>query len=226
MKQTTIRYLTLHRVSKEDVLLKVCKKLNISQEDIQIQLEAKRGVYVGFLDEQEIRVKVTTVWAMILLLLLAVFIGIGTYWYTSLDKTNRGPLVDESLLPDAGTDVVNMTEQELMDLMQQAADKDYFQLKMNTVVTFPSGKDYGEVQIVNPPNNTNPMTVEIYLKGTNEKVYSSGGILPKQYISKGKLQKSLKKGTYEALGVVRIYDENTKKEVSTTEVVMQVVVEN
>lgn len=224
MKKKTIRYLTLRNVSKEDVLVKLCKKMKISREDIQIDIHVKKGTYIGTIGDQQIIVKLTTLWVA-LLLLLAISVAGGTTWFLSMDKIKRSPLVDSSLLPDTGADVVNMSDKELQDLMQNAADKEYFQLKMNTVATFPSGSDYGEIQILNPPNNTNPIAIEIYLKDTNKRIYSSGGILPKQYIAKGKLEIPLKQGTYEALGVVRIYDETTKKEVSTTEVIMQVVVE-
>lgn len=225
MKKVTLRYITLYGVDSDTILATLYRKLEVQKESVQIDIEAKRGTYLGRIGERDLQVKIQTLWPIVALVLI-VLLSVGTYWFVSQDTGGNSPLVDTSILPEAGADVANMSEQELMDAMQQAADKEYFQLKMNSVATFPSSDAYGEIQIVNPPNNTNPMAVEIYLKENNEKVYQSGGILPKQYVSKGKLDVTLNKGTYDAIGVIRIYDENTKKEVSTTEVVMQIVVEN
>lgn len=112
-------------------------------------------------------------------------------------------LIDNELIKE-------MNGEEMKRFLQEKADKNYFRLSMDTVMRFTDSDSLGKVNIQNSPTNQYSLQVITYLKGEQKKVYDSGLIKPKQYVTEGKLMKSLDKGSYETISTVKYLDSSGK----------------
>ncbi|MCL2324665.1 MAG: hypothetical protein FWC48_03745, partial [Actinomycetia bacterium] len=141
--------------------------------------------------------------ALIVLVLLALALILHQCGYYQLPWEKRGQVLAGDLFPGQGADVddghlKNMTPDQIREQMQKVADASQFSFKINARPKFENGTAKGDLAIENPRYNVYPMTVEIFLDDTNEKIYDSGGLLPDQHITSAKLLKVLKAGTYKA----------------------------
>ncbi|MDL2224828.1 hypothetical protein LJC20_01255 [Eubacteriales bacterium OttesenSCG-928-M02] len=154
---------------------------------------------------------------LILLLLLFVAAGIGIAGYfAGWFRKDPGPVVAGELFPDTGADaedghLPDMTEEQIKQQMQREADATKFSFKINAQPVFADGNSPGTLRIENPNHNKYPFVVDIYLDGSGEKVYASGGILPNHHINTAKLIKALQKGSHKAKAIISIYDPDTQK---------------
>ncbi|MCL2332065.1 MAG: hypothetical protein FWC54_01065 [Actinomycetia bacterium] len=151
--------------------------------------------------------------AALALLLLA--LALHQCGYYKLPWEKRGSMVAGDLFPGKGADVddghlKDMTPEEIKAQMQKVADASQFSFKINARPKFENGAAKGNLGIENPRYNVYPMTVEIFLDDTDEKIYDSGGLLPDQHINDAKLLKVLKAGTYKATAVLNAFDPDTK----------------
>ncbi|MDR1299853.1 MAG: hypothetical protein LBJ84_06355 [Oscillospiraceae bacterium] len=105
----------------------------------------------------------------------------------------------------------DMTPEQIMEQMQKAADAAYFSFKINARPIFEDGMSKGNLGIENPSYNIYPMVVQIFLDGTNELIYDSGGILPDQHIDNAELATALAAGTYNATAYLNAYDPGTQE---------------
>ncbi len=149
--------------------------------------------------------------AVVILLLLKQCTGMSSV----LIKDPPAPIVAGDLFPAQGAGVSNgalggMTSEQIMEQMQKIADASQFSFKINSAPRFKDGKSEGDFWIENPKYNVYPMVVQIFLDDTQELVFDSGGILPNQNISFGKLLKELPKGNYQATAYLNAYDPDTK----------------
>lgn len=112
-------------------------------------------------------------------------------------------LIDNELIKE-------MNGEEMKRFLQEKADKNYFRLSMDTVMRFTDSDSLGKVNIQNSPTNQYSLQVITYLKDEQKKVYDSGLIKPKQYVTEGKLMKSLDKGSYETISTVKYLDSSGK----------------
>lgn len=118
-----------------------------------------------------------------------------------------------------------ITNKSIKDIMHgtQKLPKTQISMKINSAVTFENAKSSGLVNIENKENNNYDMVIEIYLKNTNEKVYTSKKIQPGEKIEKIKLSKELNKGTYKAIAYFKAYDDDSNyKGKSGAEIVINV----
>jgi hypothetical protein len=125
------------------------------------------------------------------------------------------PIVAGDLFPGQGGaedgHLSNMTPEQIKEQMQKAADAAYFSFKINARPVFEDGKAKGNLGIENPSYNIYPMVVQIFLDGTNELIYDSGGILPDQHIDNAALSAVLEAGSYNATAYLNAYDPDTNE---------------
>ena len=132
-------------------------------------------------------------------------------WLVASPQSDR--IVAGDIFPGSGDAVrghlPTMTEEEIIKQMQREADRSVFSFKINSRPVFKDGGSEGTLLIENPNHNIYPFVVEIFLNETQEKIYSSGGILPNHHISEAKLMKVLPQGVHEATAYIYAYDPET-----------------
>lgn len=156
------------------------------------------------------------------ILLMAVMI-VGSLFIWQQSQLPKENILPAALAPEM-KDAKEIDKEELMKRMQKKVDEGYVNLQMNTEVIFNQGDGFGTIQAVNPEENQTVIAFDIFLADSDEILYSSGSISPGQYINKGKLNRTLKKGTYEAYAAVKMFDEETQKELNASKVVLSIVV--
>lgn len=159
-------------------------------------------------------------WAILLLTLL-LLLG-GFILYRTLYKSPE--LVMTETVED-GQYVKDMNGDSIKKYLQEKADKNYIHLQISPTMIFKKSTEVGHVAIKNSPKNKYSVRVTTFIKGETEKIYDSGLIAPKQYVSEGRLLKKLKSGVYDTESRVKYYDES-KKVVGQSNVVGQLSVEN
>lgn len=120
-----------------------------------------------------------------------------------------------------------MTQDEILNAMQERADASRISIQINSRPYFEDGSSEGSLYIVNPVKNAFHMTVEIRLDDTDEVIYQSGLLAPNQFIDNDKLTKVLKKGEHNATAYLHAYDsEETDKRVNTATASLVITVKN
>ena len=89
---------------------------------------------------------------------------------------------------------------------QRKVDDATVRIQLAARPRFDDGDAEGELMIINAPENTCILRVEIRLKDTNQLVYDSGMLPPNTYIEQDKLAVRLDKGEYPAIATVYTYD--------------------
>jgi hypothetical protein len=103
--------------------------------------------------------------------------------------------------------IKEMSEDELLRFLQEKADGDYIRLRLDTTMHFSTDEEIGAVNIQNPPSNEYAIEVVTYIEGEDQKIYDSGVIQPRHYVSEGKLLRDVSEGSYKTVSTVRFYDE-------------------
>lgn len=80
-------------------------------------------------------------------------------------------------------------------------------IKINSVISLEDSLKKGKFGIENKSNNVYDFIVKIYLKDSNELIYTSPKLKPGEKIDEAKLDKKIEKGTYEAIAYFEAYDE-------------------
>lgn len=168
----------------------------------------------------------------ILILLLLIAIVLLVLKQCGVFDKQPTPIVAGDLLPGAGDaedgTLSNMSDDDIREQMQKAADEAYFSFKINTIWEFEDRKGEAAVGIENPNYNVYPMVVQVFLgkDGAGELIYDSGAIMPDQHIDNAKLTKVLKTGTYEALAYLNAYDPDTKENIFKSTAELSIVIKN
>lgn len=139
----------------------------------------------------------------IVVLLLLVSICSGLFLF---QQAYRSPKLVIGNDLGANEFVKDMNGEDLKRYLQEKADKNYFRLSMDTVMRFADSESLGTVNIQNAPNNQYSLQVVTYLSEGEKKIYDSGLIKPKQFVSEGKLLRKLAKGNYETISKVKYFD--------------------
>lgn len=222
--------------TKEELIIAI-KKADTTIEDIKdfdfevatnhapLLIEVKRKNSEQF---QVISVEKHTVKKWLPIILLTILIcSLGFYlWNMNTQKALVQPgIIPSDLAPDI-KDAKKIDKNELIKKMQSVVDDGYFNLQMDTELIFNSSKESGKIQIINPEQNKSIIAVDVFLQDEDELLYESGSIYPGQYVNKGKLLKELAKGEYQAYAKAKIYDQETKKEQTTSIVNLTLQVKN
>ncbi|MBO0461414.1 MULTISPECIES: hypothetical protein [Enterococcus] len=147
---------------------------------------------------------------IILVLLLLLIVGWLAYQHFFPEKPEPVTLVSGEFLPD-GKDAQRISEDELAELAQTAADRSKFNLMISPEATFNHRTLQGELMIKNPLENGHPINVEIRKKSNDELVYTSGAIQPGYEIKEVTLEQSLEKGEHPSVAMFSLYDPDTNQ---------------
>ena len=98
---------------------------------------------------------------------------------------------------------------ELSEIMQEVADASQVSMQVNTVMDFETPTSHGNVGIINPPENIYPIAVDFILDETGEVIFTSGGLLPNEFISSARLDVELPVGVHQATAIFNAYDSET-----------------
>ncbi|WP_181055307.1 hypothetical protein [Enterococcus mundtii] len=147
---------------------------------------------------------------IIFILLLLIIAGWLLYRHFSQETPEPVTLVSGEFLPD-GKDAQRISEEELSELAQTAADRSKFNLMISPEATFDHRTLQGELMIKNPLENGHPINVEIRKKSNDELVYTSGAIQPGYEIKEVTLEQSLEKGEHPSVAMFSLYDPDTNQ---------------
>ncbi len=161
---------------------------------------------------------------IILLLLLIILYLLGFFREPTITAIQAGDAFPGQT--DAEEGLLPMSDEELLEQMQQEADESYFSFKINSQPVFSDGSSAGTLGIENPNYNVYPMVVQITLDSTGEIIYDSGGIMPGQHIAEAKLATTLSKGEYEATATLYAYDPDTLICQGQSQAVLNITIEN
>lgn len=156
-------------------------------------------------------------------LLLAVTITV-CYFIFSKNQDNKTDLkyddnATTGFLP--GTDI-NKKKEELQNML----DRSMIAFSINTSPVFLDGASEGNLLIENPGNNAKLLRISILMDGTNQEIYSSDYLKPGTYIESARLDKVLKKGTYDATAYFLAYEEETGEYIGQTGAQIAITVQN
>ena len=94
-------------------------------------------------------------------------------------------------------------------------DRNAFFYLLNSEVVFDKPAASGNVMIENTTGNLYNMEVAFTLEESGEEIYRSALLEPGQYVASDKLDVLLKKGDYDALATIGVYDPDTGDLVET-----------
>lgn len=224
-KTKTLTLAKKHLQQKDTLISEVTKRLgsNYQLKDFTYSTGMKQFAIPALYQKQQtvIIVKQSSPLKPFLIGLLLMLSLAGGFALWQKNQHSRGNMLPESLAPDL-KDAKDIDKAELMKRMQKEVDEGYVNLQINTQLIFNKGDEYGTIQAVNPEANKSIISFDVFLDDTDELLYSSGSILPGQYINKGKLTRALAKGTYKGYAYVKMFDETTKKEQNASKVTMAI----
>ncbi len=97
---------------------------------------------------------------------------------------------------------------QIMEDMDNQVQEGYFETYMNTDWTFPDGtSETTDAILGNSPNNKKPIRCEVMLADTEEVIYSTGVLPVGAELPPFKLDVDLDAGTYDAVCMVYLLDE-------------------
>ncbi len=97
---------------------------------------------------------------------------------------------------------------QIMEDMDNQVQEGYFETYMNTEWTFPDGSSETTNAVLgNSPNNKKPIRCEVMLADTEEVIYSTGVLPVGAELPPFKLDVDLDAGTYDAVCMVYLLDE-------------------
>ncbi len=97
---------------------------------------------------------------------------------------------------------------QIMEDMENQVQEGYFETYMNTDWTFPDGSSETTNAVLgNSPNNKKPIRCEVMLEDTEEVIYSTGVLPVGAELPPFKLDVDLDAGTYDAVCMVYLLDE-------------------
>ena len=112
------------------------------------------------------------------------------------------------------------TRDERLKQMQESSEQSRITLIINTTPYVSLSKKGRPVnwQIENRKENGSPFTVAVTLDESGRTVLETGLIEPGQYIGQKPLEDELEPGIYPCTAVLHIYDQESKKEINTTQI--------
>lgn len=159
------------------------------------------------------------VFGALLLLLLAVAVYCYLFFkYTEDDLAYEDNAIT-GILP--GVDIDERRKE-----LQKIVDRSMIAFSVNTSPVFLNGTSKGNLLIENPGNNGKLLKASITIDETEEEVYATKYLKPGTYIESAKLDKVLKKGTYDATVHISAYDEYTAEYIGQTGAQIVITVQN
>ncbi len=119
------------------------------------------------------------------------------------------PLFD--LTPDQNVSDIDSerSQEEILDELNKKVAEGMINISMNLNPVFESGKEKGNLNIVNSDINRHPQVVEIYRDENEEMIYRSGLIPVGSQVKTAKLSSDLAAGTYKCTAYFNSIDEKT-----------------
>lgn len=157
--------------------------------------------------------------AMILLTGMLVLVIAGVLWLNKEDSRIR---IEEN--QEEGS-LEGLSQKEIEELMNQKVEEGSLAISINREPRFRNGRSKGTLRIENPANNRYLMIVKIYLEGSKEKIYESGGIKPGNKLEYDYLDVELSKGRYEVIAEFEAYEVESQEYVGKAASKLEIVIE-
>jgi hypothetical protein len=150
---------------------------------------------------------------VLLMLLLGLLLiaggGYGIYHFF-LDKPKETMSVISGDFFPKGKDAKKISDQELANTAQKAADASKFNMMISSKAEIDGQTQKGKLKIKNPQTNAYPINVVVTVDATGDVIYTSGAINPGEEVIDVQLEKALTKGTHQATARFSLYDPKTK----------------
>ena len=139
--------------------------------------------------------------AILLALLFTLFAAV---WSSRIIQAQKGrePQMVTGLEMDKNAvegGIVTRSQEEIQAELNQKVEEGMINISMNTSPTFPSGKEKGNLLIVNSEVNNYPQVVYILQKDTGEEIYRSKGVPVGSKIEYAPLDVELPAGEYDCV---------------------------
>lgn len=132
----------------------------------------------------------------ILIILLILFLLIAAAVIFWLIRKPKGVITEENY-------------KQIIEDMDNQVQEGYFETYMNTDWTFPDGtSETTDAILGNSPNNKKPIRCEVMLADTEEVIFTTGVLPVGAELPPFKLDKDLDAGTYDAVCMVYLLDED------------------
>ena len=122
--------------------------------------------------------------------------------------------------------IPGMSEEDIEARLNQKVAEGMLNVACNPNPVFPDGKSEGNLRIENIPGNKYAVTVTVIRDDNGQTVYTSGLIDPGYFVEKVTLDVPLAKGEYPALARFTAFDPETKEEVGSAGVRVNIIVQN
>lgn len=145
----------------------------------------------------------------------------------SVSSSSSTPVFD--LTPDEKAEqgaIQGKSDEEIQAELNEKVQAGMINISMNLNPVFKDGTSEGNLLIYNSDVNLHPQVVEIYLSGTDELLYKSGGIPVGSRVETGKLLKDLDAGTYECTAYFNAIDEETNQLVGKAGAEIKIIIQN
>lgn len=153
-------------------------------------------------DRNELRKRI----ALMVLLLVVVLIILALFSYCS------SSWIDE----DAQTgSLQGLTREQVIEELNKKSAEGMMNITMASEIVFASNESEGAARIQNLPSNRFDQKVTITLDKTGDILYSSGAIMPGQYIEFISLESNLPPGTHDATATFDAYKSGTRAKEGT-----------
>lgn len=167
---------------------------------------------------------------IVIILLLAIPIIYGIMSRPEAIKVIANTIIDtidKTISGNVRTGEMDMTDvDEIKAEMERKTNESYFTNRININPIFKDSKSEGNLMIENIKENKLLLQVEIIEQGDYGSIYKSPVLSPGQHIESDKLNKTLPKGTYNAIAYFNLYDMKTEKFVNKSGFKIKVTINN
>lgn len=150
---------------------------------------------------------------------MTVLVIVGAVWINREESRIR---IEEN--QEEGS-LEGLSQKEIEERMERKVEEGSLAISINREPRFPNGKSKGTLRIENPANNRYLMIVKIYLEGSEEKIYESGGIKPGNKLEYDKLDAELSRGRYEVRAEFEAYEMESQEYVGKAASKLEIVIE-
>lgn len=165
----------------------------------------------------------------ILLIILAFFVLAGVI-YAILNRGGQegsDNIFDTTIDSNAEKGGIAMrSDEEIQEDLKRKLEESMMNISMNLSPVFHDGKSQGNLNIVNEEINNFMQVIEIYLKDTDELIYTSGGIPVGNKIEKAKLDVNLHKGVYDCVAYFNAVNAETGEFVGKAGAELKITIRN
>lgn len=178
--------------------------------------------------EEKKKNKTVIIVAVILAVVVIALIGIIIYLLNRGDGNSGDDDAQRKVAGSVRTVIDEDSANNVMDQMREEVAEGMFECQMSMTWTFADGKaESKDAYVANSINNTHPICFDVYMKDTEELLYSSPVLPVGTDLTNFKLDQELSAGSYQATVMYRLLEDvDSQEEISNAGFVVTIDVLN